>query len=106
MRRTIVLLSALAALAGSSPAAAQEPAAAPAAEAAPPQPAPAGEAAAAPLSSGLPERVAPPRTLRAHWHVFVAFALTWLLLFGYALSLGRRFTRVEAELRRLGGATE
>ena len=56
-----------------------------------------------PYTGGLPERAAPPRTLRAHWHVFVAFAIVWLLLFGYALSVGRRFGRLEDEVRRLGG---
>jgi CcmD family protein len=55
------------------------------------------------VSAGLPQRAAPPRTLRDHWHVFVAFALAWVLLFGYVVSLGRRFARVERDLRRLGG---
>jgi CcmD family protein len=55
-------------------------------------------------AAGLPERAAPPRTLRAYWHVFIAFAVTWVLLFGYALTLGRRFGRVEDELRRLSRA--
>lgn len=58
-----------------------------------------------PLAGGLPERAAPPRTLRAHWHVFVAFAIVWALLFGYALSIGRRFGRLEDEVRRLGDST-
>jgi CcmD family protein len=40
----------------------------------------------------------PPRTLRAYWHVFIAFAVTLLLLFGYALSLGRRWARLEREV--------
>lgn len=52
-------------------------------------------------AAGLPERAAPPRTLRAYWHVFIAFAVTWILLFGYALSLGRRFGRLDDEVRRL-----
>ena len=54
-------------------------------------------------SSPLPTRPAPPRTLRAHWHVFVAFALAWALLFGYALSLGRRFARLERDLQGMHG---
>lgn len=54
-------------------------------------------------SSPLPSRPAPPRTLRAHWHVFVAFALAWALLFGYALSLGRRFARLERDLQGMHG---
>jgi CcmD family protein len=53
-------------------------------------------------ANGLPLRETPPRTLRAYWHVFAVFAIAWILLFGYALSLGRRFARVERELRRLG----
>ena len=44
----------------------------------------------------------PPRTLRAYWHVFIAFALAWVLLFGYVLSLGRRFRRLEGEVDALG----
>lgn len=59
-------------------------------------------ATAEPAASGLPERVGPPRTLRAYRNVFVAFAIAWLLLFGYALTLGRRFAAVERELQRLG----
>ena len=53
------------------------------------------------VSDGLPQRAGPPRTLKAYWHVFIAFAIAWILLFGYALSLGRRFARVERELQRL-----
>ncbi len=47
--------------------------------------------------------VQPPRTLRAYWHVFIAFAVTWVLLFGYALSLGRRWARLEREIHTLAG---
>ena len=52
-------------------------------------------------SSGLPAQAAPPRTLRAHWHVYLAFAATWLLLFGYTIWLGRRFGRLEEEIRQV-----
>jgi CcmD family protein len=48
---------------------------------------------------------APPRTLRAYWHVFIAFGLAWLFLFGYALSLGRRFRKLEHEVDSLRGAS-
>jgi CcmD family protein len=54
-------------------------------------------------SSGLPQQSAPARTMRAYWHVFVAFALAWLLLFAYALSLGRKFARIEREMDALRG---
>jgi len=53
--------------------------------------------------SGLPTQSGPPRTLRAYWHVFIAFTLAWVLLFGYALSLGRRFGKVERELDAMRG---
>ena len=43
----------------------------------------------------------PPRTLRAYWHVFTAFTLAWLFLFGYTLSLGRRFRRLEQDVDSL-----
>jgi CcmD family protein len=53
-------------------------------------------------SSGLPQRAAPPRTLRDYTHVFAAFAIAWLLLFGYVVSLGRRWSAVERELAARG----
>ena len=46
---------------------------------------------------------APPRTLRAYWHVFTAFTLAWLFLFGYALSLGRRFRHLEQQVAAAEG---
>lgn len=52
-------------------------------------------------AGGLPARSAQARTMRAYWHVFIAFALTWILLFGYALTIGRRFGKLELEVRRL-----
>lgn len=59
---------------------------------------PALTAPAAQSAPSLPVREQAPRTLRAHWHVFTAFAVAWLLLFGYALALGRRFARIERTL--------
>ncbi|HET7274358.1 MAG TPA: CcmD family protein [Longimicrobiaceae bacterium] len=47
------------------------------------------------------ERIEAPRTLRDYWHLFIAFALAWALLFGYALTLGRRFHRLDQEVQRL-----
>ncbi len=47
------------------------------------------------------ERVEAPRTLRGYWHLFIAFALAWALLFGYALFLGGRFRRLERDVQRL-----
>lgn len=57
-------------------------------------------AAASGEASGLPVPSGPPRTLRAYWHVFAAFTIAWLLVFGYALSLGRRFSKLEREIGR------
>lgn len=60
-----------------------------------------------PAASALPgaQAPAPPRTLRAYWHVFIAFGLAWLFLFGYALSLGRRFRNLEREVDTLRGTS-
>ena len=80
-----------------------------------PAAAPAGETTApgAPLtaapqpaatSSGLPSTAAAPRTLRAHWHVYTAFTIAWLLVFGYVISLARRFGRLERELNARGAS--
>ena len=55
-------------------------------------------------SNGLPVAAAPPRTLRAYWHVFIAFAIAWALLFGYVIALGRRFGALEREVQRLEGS--
>jgi CcmD family protein len=98
MRSIRIVLLALAALAA-TPAtslAAQEPAVVPAEAAAPSSAAPAADAGA----STLP-RYTPPRTLRAYTHVFVAFAVAWVLLFGYVVFLARRFRRVEEQVDAL-----
>lgn len=51
-------------------------------------------------AAGLP-RYTPPRTLRAYTHVFVAFAVAWVLLFGYVFFLARKFRRVEEQVQAL-----
>lgn len=60
---------------------------------------PASMGAAAPAA--LPQREQAPRTLRAYRHVFIAFAVTWVLLFGYVISLGWRWARLERDLSNL-----
>jgi CcmD family protein len=50
----------------------------------------------------VPLQQGPPRTLRAFWHVFIAYALTIVLLFGYALSIGARLGTLERRLAALG----
>jgi CcmD family protein len=93
---------AFAAMVGASslavPARAQD--AVPAASVAAQEPAAPGEPSAA-GTRALPRTDAPPRTLRAYWHLFAAFTIAWLLVFGYSLSLGRRFRRLEEQLDRL-----
>ena len=105
MRLIRIALAAAALLAAapvSAPLAAQTTAQAPAATA------PAADAQAAPTASApatlAAAPAAPPRTLRAYWHVFTAFALVWIAMFGYALSLGRRFRRLEGEVDALKAA--
>jgi CcmD family protein len=51
-------------------------------------------------TGGLPEGSVAPRSQRPYWHVFGAFAAAWVLLFGYAVLLGRRLAAVERELTR------
>lgn len=50
-----------------------------------------------------PAQAAPPRSMRAYWHVFIAFGITWALIFAFALSIGRRFGQLELEVQRLTG---
>jgi CcmD family protein len=87
-----------------APAPAQAPAPEAAAGGPEAYPAPAADAdqpAAQP--AGFARPAGPPRTLRAYWHVFVAFAAAWVLLFGYAVTVGQRMKRLERELETLKG---
>jgi CcmD family protein len=59
-------------------------------------------AGAAIVAAQAPEQATPPRTLRAYWHVFAAFAFAWLMILGYAVSLARRFRRLESQVEQLG----
>lgn len=100
MRSIRILILALFALAAAPAAslAAQAPAAQTEA-AAPAASAPAADAAQT-GSAALP-RYTPPRTMRAYTHVFVAFALAWVLLFGYVVHIARKFRRVEEQVNAL-----
>jgi CcmD family protein len=60
-------------------------------------------AAASPApSSGLPAGMGVPRTMRSYTHVFVAFSVAWVLLFGYTVSIDRRFRKLEEQVDSLG----
>jgi CcmD family protein len=37
---------------------------------------------------------------RAYWHVFIAYALVWVLVLGWLFSIVRRLRRVEERLGR------
>ncbi len=37
-------------------------------------------------------------SLRAYWHVFIAYAVGWVLILGWILSIGRRLAKVETRL--------
>ncbi|HEY0152720.1 MAG TPA: CcmD family protein [Longimicrobium sp.] len=104
MRRALLApVLALSLAFGSAPLRAQEPA-----------PAATAPAAATPDASQalrtnvqtLPEQSAPPRTLRAYWHVFAAFTFAWLMILGYAISLARRFKRLEQQVDAMGSGGE
>lgn len=55
------------------------------------EPTPVGEVVSDPLpvSSG---------NQRAYTHLFLAFGIAWVALFGYAVSLNRRFRRLEEQV--------
>lgn len=51
------------------------------------------EAQGMPQGSGLEGQ-----TLRGHTHVFIAYAIAWLLVLGWVVSIARRLGRVENAL--------
>ncbi len=105
IRRNLSVLLAAAALAAAAPSSSPAQDGAPSTAEAATAPAPAYDAAAAQegaSSSGLPVGTPPPATMRAYAHVFAAYALAWILLFGFVVSIARRFARVEREARALG----
>lgn len=36
--------------------------------------------------------------MRHFWHVFIAYAIAWVLVFGWALSIAKRLKKVEEKL--------
>lgn len=45
----------------------------------------------------------PPREMRQFWHVFIAYAIAWLLVFVWILTILRRIRRVDDRLTKLEG---
>lgn len=43
----------------------------------------------------------PPREMRQFWHVFIAYAIAWLLVFVWLLTILRRIRRVDERLTKL-----
>lgn len=43
----------------------------------------------------------PPREMRQFWHVFIAYAVAWILVFVWILSILRRLRRVDERLSKL-----
>jgi CcmD family protein len=44
--------------------------------------------------------------MQQFWHVFIAYAVAWGLVFGWAVAIFRRMGRVEARLRDAGLDTD
>lgn len=50
---------------------------------------------------GASDPLPAPRMDRAYAHVFLAFAIAWILIFGYVWALNRRIAEAERDLARL-----
>ena len=55
---------------------------------------------AAPLVAQVGADVLAQQSLRPYWYVFIAYALGWLLLLGWVLSIGARLRRLEEDVGR------
>ena len=38
------------------------------------------------------------QSLKPYWHVFIAYAIAWVLVFGWLIAMARRLRRVEERL--------
>lgn len=54
-----------------------------------------------PAPTGLPQWAPPPRTMEAHWPVFLLFGITWIAIVGYLMMTARRVSRFAEALREL-----
>lgn len=51
-----------------------------------------------PLDAWAQETGLGTQTLRGHWHVFIAYAVAWVLVFGWLVSVFRRMGRLDRDL--------
>lgn len=51
-------------------------------------------------ASAQAEALGQQRLGRAYWHVFLAYAIGWVLILGWVVSIARRLGRVESRLNR------
>lgn len=94
MKKAIHYLFVALALAGAAPAAASQQ------STTTPAPAVVRAQEDADADAAFPVRDTAPRLQRAYLHVFLAFGIAWVLIFGYAVTLGKRFNRLEQDLER------
>lgn len=55
-------------------------------------------AAPALAQESMPAQALGQQSLRAYWHVFIAYALVLVLVLGYVVSIARRLAHVERKL--------
>jgi TctA family transporter len=54
--------------------------------------------AATDLAGQLPGSQMATQSLRAYWHVFIAYAIAIVMVLGWVVSIARRLARIEAQL--------
>ena len=54
--------------------------------------------AATDVAGQLPGSQMATQSLRAYWHVFIAYAITIVMVLGWVVSISRRLARIEAQL--------
>tara|TARA_B110000116_G_C16490432_1_gene426645 strand:- start:255 stop:473 length:219 start_codon:yes stop_codon:yes gene_type:complete len=54
--------------------------------------------AATDIAAQLPGNQMATQSLRAYWHVFIAYAIAIVMILGWIVSIARRLARIEAQL--------
>jgi len=54
--------------------------------------------AAVDVEGQLPGNQMATQSLRAYWHVFIAYAIAIVMVLGWVVSIARRLARIEAQL--------